>query len=408
MAAPSPASSALNKHGAAHTSFPALPQNGAAHTQHGARIHSTRALPSPKMAPAPSAPPRRRFALIGRALPSLCADWLRARKWRRRLHVVAMAGGGVSGRTDPFPGPAPVPRPRVKRFLRGAAEKAPRPVAPRLRWHLKNLEKREKEAAEKAARWEPLLPEEPGFLEPDPGQDPTSISQREIAEAVDVAAASKHFELRLEQFGPYRVDYTRNGRYLLLGGQRGHVAALDWNSKRLLSEFNVLETINDLTWLHSESLLAVAQRRWLHVYDSQGLELHVLPKFPGILRLQFLPFHFLLVTASELGLLQFLDVSVGKEVSTLRPRCGRLAVMAQNPHNALVHLGHPNGTVSPVEPQRCRARQLMATSGLDRKIRIFDLRNFGILQEWGGPAGAAALEFSQRGLLAAACGDLLQ
>ncbi|XP_048149294.1 WD repeat-containing protein 46, partial [Corvus hawaiiensis] len=104
---------------------------------------------------------------------------------------MAGGGGGVSGRTDPFPGPAPVPRPRVKRFLRGAEEKAPRPVAPRLRWHLKNLENREKSAAEKAARWEPFLPEEPGFLEPGPGQDPARISQREIADAVDIASASK-------------------------------------------------------------------------------------------------------------------------------------------------------------------------------------------------------------------------
>ncbi|XP_041315147.1 WD repeat-containing protein 46 [Pyrgilauda ruficollis] len=125
--------------------------------------------------------------------------------------MVAMAGG-VSGRTDPFPGPAPVPRARVKRFLRGTEEKAPRAVAPRLRWHLKNLGNQENSAAEKAARWEPLLPEEPGFLEADPGQDTARISQREIAEAVDIASASKHFELRLEQFGPYRLDYTRTGR----------------------------------------------------------------------------------------------------------------------------------------------------------------------------------------------------
>ncbi|XP_014118296.1 PREDICTED: WD repeat-containing protein 46, partial [Pseudopodoces humilis] len=202
--------------------------------------------------------------------------------------------GGVSGRTDPFPGPAPVPRPRVKRFLRGPEEKAPRAVAPRLRWHLKNLENRENSAAEKAARWEPLLPEEPGFLEPDPGEDPARISQREIAESVDIASASKHFELRLEQFGPYRLDYARTGRQLLLGGLRGHVAALDWAQRRLLSEFSVGESLRDLRWLHSESLLAVAQRRWLHVYDNQGLEIHVLRNFQGILRLEFLPYHFLL------------------------------------------------------------------------------------------------------------------
>lgn len=104
---------------------------------------------------------RRRCALIGRALPALRSDWLPARKWAWPTRMAAMAGGvsGVSEgngekppklggpgedfgdprvifgaapasfplfpqRTDPFPGPAPVPRPKVKRFLRGSEEKA--------------------------------------------------------------------------------------------------------------------------------------------------------------------------------------------------------------------------------------------------------------------------------------------
>ena len=39
------------------------------------------------------------------------------------------------------------------------------------------------------------------------------INQREIVENVDLFSAQKYFELNLDKFGPYRLNYTRNGRY---------------------------------------------------------------------------------------------------------------------------------------------------------------------------------------------------
>ncbi|MBN3308772.1 WDR46 protein, partial [Amia calva] len=238
---------------------------------------------------------------------------------------------------------------------------------------------------------------------------------------------SQYFNLVLSQFGPYRLDYTRTGRHLLLGGRRGHVACMDWHSKQLLCEMNVMETINDVKWLHSEAMFAVAQKKWLHIYDSLGVELHCVKKFNDVLRLQFLPYHFLLATSSATGFLQYLDVSVGKEVAAICTKLGRLDVMSQNPQNAVIHLGHPTGTVTfwspnqkePLVKMLChrggvrsiaidKTGTYMVTSGLDRKLKVFDIRALRPLQSYSLPAGATCLSMSQRGLLSACAGDTVQ
>ncbi|XP_053328707.1 WD repeat-containing protein 46 [Spea bombifrons] len=333
----------------------------------------------------------------------------------------------ISGAKDPFPGPVPISKKLISKYERARKAELDSTYFDHVKHRVKSQEEKIQTAVGLAAKHDILLPEEEGFLEGDEGQDTCTITQEDIVEAVDITSASKHFNLVLNQFGPYRINYSRNGRHLLLAGQRGHVAALDWQSKRLTCEMNVMETINDVRWLHTHSMFAVAQRRWLHIYDSLGMELHCIKKFNDVLRMEFLRYHFLLATCSSTGFLQYLDVSIGQEIAATNVKMGRLSVMCQNPYNAVIHLGHSNGTVSlwspsmkePLVKMMChrgavralsvdKTGMYMASSGLDRTLRIFDLRTFQPLHSSVLPLGAGTLCHSQKGLLAAGTGDIVQ
>ena len=79
----------------------------------------------------------------------------------------------------------------------------------------KRREERAEFAASQAARAELLLQEQAGFLEGDEEQEFTGqIKQAAIRRAVDPETAAKSFDLKLQEFGPYRCAYTRSGLVL--------------------------------------------------------------------------------------------------------------------------------------------------------------------------------------------------
>ena len=167
-------------------------------------------------------------------------------------------------------------------------------------------------AHETAARTEILLQDDAGFLEGDSDDEFTGrVSQTQIRKAVDVESAEKGFDLNLPQFGPYTIDYTRNGRFLLLGGRKGHVAAIEWQDKKLKCEINVQESVHDVKWLHTENMFAVAQKKWTYIYDNQGIELHCLKALDNVLRMEFLPYHFLLATSVRTIFYFYTNVQIG-------------------------------------------------------------------------------------------------
>lgn len=279
-------------------------------------------------------------------------------------------------------------------------------------------------ANEQAARAELLLNEEQGFIEPDDGVATAEYTQREIVKNVDITAATKHFNLSLD-FGPYRTRYTKNGRHLLLGGRKGHVAAFDWITKKLHCEFNVMEDIYDVAWLHVETMFAVAQKNWVHFYDNQGIEVHCVKTLDRIRCLDFLPYHFLIVSGSDTGFLSWLDVSTGTLVAQYPLKHEPIRIMAHNPYNGVTCTGDSRGVVSmwsptvkePLAKMLCHPTPMtalavdpkgtyMATSGLDRHVKIWDIRSLkGPTCDYILRYAANEIAISQRGLLALGMGN---
>lgn len=182
--------------------------------------------------------------------------------------------------------------------------------------------------------------------------------------------------------------------------------------------------VRDVKFLHNELLFAVAQRKALYIYDSQGIEIHYLKNHIEPVKLEFLPYHFLLVSANNSGHLKYLDVSMGKQVADFHWNFHSICDMKANPWNAVICVADARGVVSmwtpnkgkPVVRMVCHngpARSLaidsrgmyMATAGADNKMKIFDIRNLGEpVYEYWTPQPCSSLDISQSGLLSAACG----
>ncbi|KAF7996185.1 hypothetical protein HCN44_001817 [Aphidius gifuensis] len=330
-----------------------------------------------------------------------------------------------------FPGKAPIKPELIAKHKRGDGlnlNKGKTPIKNKI--HLEKLKTKEKKyenAAEQAARSELLLTEDYGYLETEAGETTTQFRQNEIRSAVDITSATKSFQLKLD-FGSYRLKYSRNGRHLLIGGKMGHVAAFDWLTKKLSCEMNVMESVYDVSWLHIETMYAVAQKKSVYVYDNQGIELHCLKRMQNVTRLEFLPYHFLLAAGSDTGCLSWLDISIGKIVSRRDSKINKLSVMTQNPSNAILCCGDSKGVVSMWSPNShepeakmlCHKQAIssiavhpygtyMATSSPDRSVKVWDARQLsGPVHNFILRSPAQNLSYSQRGLLAVSMDNVVE
>ncbi|KAK9871240.1 hypothetical protein WA026_011516 [Henosepilachna vigintioctopunctata] len=183
-----------------------------------------------------------------------------------------------------------------------------------------------------------------------------------------------------------------------------------------------------MCWLHIETMFAVAQKNFVHIYDNNGIEIHCLKRLSNVSRLEFLPYHFLLASCSDEGYLSWVDISIGKLISQYNSNLGRLAIMSQNPWNSLLCIGQSNGVISmwspntrdPVAKMLCETSPIlgldvdphgryMATSSSDRTIKLWDCRKLtGPIQHNRLSSSATLLNFSQTGMLAVGMGNIVE
>ncbi|PSR85571.1 WD40-repeat-containing domain protein [Coniella lustricola] len=294
----------------------------------------------------------------------------------------------------------------------------------KLRTNMKKLESKYQTAINKAKDAEILLENESGFLEAETALERTyRVRQDEITSEAAVESAQKRMDLKLGELGPYHCEYTRNGRELLLAGRKGHVATMDFREGKLGCELQLGETVRDIRWLHNNQYFAVAQKKYVYIYDKDGVELHCLKKHVEVSHMEFLPYHFLLATLGMSSNLKYQDVSTGQLVSEIHTKGGAPCSMTQNPWNAICHIGHQNGTVTLWSPNSSdplvkllahkgpvrsmavdREGRYMVTAGQDKKMAVWDVRMFKEVNSYFTRAPATSVAISDTGLTAVGWG----
>lgn len=112
------------------------------------------------------------------------------------------------------------------------------------------------------------------------------------------------------------------------------------------AELQLQQEVYDVQYLHNESMFAVAQKKYTYIYDQNGVEIHCMKRHERPLKLDYLPYHFLLVSAGHSGWIKWHDISVGEYIAGFNTGFGPIRAMKQNPYNATMNVGHSNGVVS--------------------------------------------------------------
>lgn len=122
-------------------------------------------------------------------------------------------------------------------------------------------------------------------------------------------------------------------------------------------------------------------------------------------------------------MLRYQDTSTGNLVAELPTRLGQPVSLGQNPYNAILHVGHQNGTVTLWSPNTAeplvkllahrgpvrsvamdREGRYMVTGGQDQRMAIWDIRMFKEVNNYFLRQPAQSIDISDKGLTAVGWG----
>ncbi len=324
---------------------------------------------------------------------------------------------------------APIDTDVLNKYTRGSVKFNTNKIKSKgLRLTMKETQETILENAQKTAATEVLLTGEVGTIQLEgPNERTYKLRQQVIKDNVDLNTAKNVIDLQLTKFGPYKVDYTRNGRNQLFYGRKGHIAMLDCLHNTVQLEMNVEQEIYDAHFLHNETLFAVAQHKYAYIYDNKGVEIHCLTRHERPFKLDYLPYHYLLTSVGHSGWIKWQDISIGEYVAGFQTGHGPCKVLKHNPWNAVSHCGHSNGVVTLWSPASGKALismlchkspitdlaidregKYMATTGMDGLLKIWDLRKFGHLHNFKLDHPATSVDISDKGMIGLGIGRTVQ
>ena len=316
----------------------------------------------------------------------------------------------------------------LNKYARGSINyKVPKSAPKRLRMTMAENQEQIVEAATATGLTEVLLPQDSGFIQMDDNVKTFKLRQKDLKKEVDMNTSRNIMDLHLTNFGPYKATYSRNGKYLLFAGAKGHVASMDCHRCKVGMELQLEEDIYDAQYLHNETFFATAQKKYAYIYDAKGVELHCMRRHERPFKLDFLPYHYLLTSVGHSGWVKWHDISIGEFVAGHSTGHGPCRVLKHNPTNAVSHLGHANGVVSLWSPAAGKALvsmfchrspvtdiaidksgNYMCTAGLDGFMKVWDLRKYKCIHAYKPRHPALSLDISDKGLVAMAVGREVQ